>query len=274
MRGDLFRISHTARRDPAVEAWFADGNPHRLMARGWFQRMRRCGPDVREAIHDGCPVACVGDVAFGYVNAFTAHASVGFFRGATLPDPEGLLEGTGKAMRHVKLRPGRAIDERALSELIVAAYDDIRKRKGSTDMKKTSKATGAASSTEAGDWRVETLARVRDLILAADPEITEEVKWRKPSNNMRGVPVWERDGIVCTGETYKDKVKLTFARGAEVDDPAGLFNASLDGGTRRAIDIREGEKLDERAFKALIRAAVALNAGRATVRSRNTRPRR
>ena len=138
----------------------------------------------------------------------------------------------------------------------------------------TKKTARSAAVAHSNDWRVETLARVRDLIAAADPEITEEVKWRKPSNSMRGVPVWERDGIVCTGETYKDKVKLTFARGAEVDDPAGLFNASLDGGTRRAIDIREGETINERAFKALIRAAVAVNSGRATVRSRNTRARR
>jgi hypothetical protein len=109
-----------------------------------------------------------------------------------------------------------------------------------------------------GDWRAAMLQRVRALILAADPEIVEEVKWRKPSNPA-GVPVWSRGGIICTGETYKDKVKLTFAHGAALDDPAGLFNASLDAGTRRAIDIREGETLDESAFKALIRAAVALN---------------
>lgn len=109
-----------------------------------------------------------------------------------------------------------------------------------------------------GDWRNETLARIRSLITEADPDITETVKWRKPSNPA-GVPVWERGGIVCTGETYKDKVKLTFARGAAVDDPTGLFNASLDAGTRRAIDIREGDRIDPEAFKALIRAAVALN---------------
>jgi len=109
-----------------------------------------------------------------------------------------------------------------------------------------------------GDWRAAMLQRVRAMILAADPEIVEEVKWRKPSNPA-GVPVWSRGGIICTGETYKDKVKLTFAHGAALDDPAGLFNASLDAGTRRAIDIREGETLDESAFKALIRAAVALN---------------
>ena len=109
------------------------------------------------------------------------------------------------------------------------------------------------------DWRGEMLARLRALIKAADPDVTEEVKWRKPSNQMRGVPVWEHDGIICTGETYKEYVKLTFAKGASVPDPARLFNASLEAGTRRAIDIRQGDKLDAKAFKALIRAAVAVN---------------
>lgn len=111
------------------------------------------------------------------------------------------------------------------------------------------------------DWRSETLARVRKLIQEADPEIVEEVKWRKPSNPM-GVPVWERDGIICSGETYKDKVKLTFARGAALPDPSGLFNSSLDGNQRRAIDILDGDKINEKALKALIRAAVTLNMGR------------
>jgi hypothetical protein len=110
-----------------------------------------------------------------------------------------------------------------------------------------------------GDWRGTMLARVRALIKAADPDIVETVKWRKPSNGMRGVPVWEHDGIVCTGETYKNYVKLTFAHGAALDDPSGLFNASLEGSTRRAIDLHQGAAIDENAFKALIRAAVALN---------------
>ena len=110
-----------------------------------------------------------------------------------------------------------------------------------------------------GDWRGETLARVRSLIKDADPDVVEEVKWRKPSNSMLGVPVWEHDGIICTGETYKEVVKMTFARGAALEDPAGLFNSSLEGNTRRAIDIREGDKIDDKALKALIRAAVALN---------------
>ena len=115
-----------------------------------------------------------------------------------------------------------------------------------------------AKIAELGDWRGEAPARVRELIRDADPDIVEEVKWRKPGNPS-GVPVWEQAGILCTGETYKDKVKLTFANGAALQDPAGLFNSSLDGNTRRAIDIREGEEIDAAAFKALVRGAVALN---------------
>ncbi len=105
---------------------------------------------------------------------------------------------------------------------------------------------------ELGDWRGETLSRIRRAIKAAEPEVVEEWKWR-------GVPVWYSHGMICTGETYKDKVKMTFAKGASLDDPSGLFNSSLDGNTRRAIDIHEGESFDEEALKALIRAAVALN---------------
>ncbi len=110
----------------------------------------------------------------------------------------------------------------------------------------------------AQDWRAGTLAMIRQLIRETAPVITEEVKWRKPSNPA-GVPVWSRAGIICTGETYKDKVKLTFAKGALLDDPSKLFNASLDGNVRRAIDLGEGARIDEAAFQALIRAAVALN---------------
>ena len=125
------RLTGAVRRDPGVEAWFFDANdPLRLMTRIWFDRMRGCGADVRELLHDGCPVACVGDAAFGYVNAFKAHASVGFFHGATLADPAGLLEGEGKRMRHVKLRPGKELDDEALGDLIAAACDDIRRRLG------------------------------------------------------------------------------------------------------------------------------------------------
>ncbi|BCH26489.1 hypothetical protein MesoLjLc_64030 [Mesorhizobium sp. L-8-10] len=113
---------------------------------------------------------------------------------------------------------------------------------------------------ELGDWRGETLSRIRSLIRQADPGVVEEWKWR-------GVPVWYRDGMICTGETYKNVVKVTFAKGASLDDPAGLFNSSLDGNVRRAIDFREGETIDEEALKALVRAAIALNAPRKRGRS-------
>lgn len=128
-------------------------------------------------------------------------------------------------------------------------------------MKAAKKTTRKAPSPSAGDWRRETLARVRALIEETDPGAIEEAKWKKPSNPA-GVPTWSHDGVICTGETYRDKVKLTFARGASLKDPARLFNASLDAGTRRAIDIREGDKINATAFKTLIRAAAALNAGR------------
>ncbi len=119
------------------------------------------------------------------------------------------------------------------------------------------------------DWRGEILKAVRKLIHAADPEVLESVKWRKPSNSMLGVPVWSHEGIICTGETYKDKVKLTFAKGASLDDPGGLFNASLEGNTRRAIDIHAEEQLEAKAFKSLFRAAVDLNTGLAKARTRS-----
>lgn len=114
-------------------------------------------------------------------------------------------------------------------------------------------------TTDLKDWREQTLDRMRSLILEADPEMIEERKWRKPSNGMTGVPVWSHNGIVCTGETYKQVVKLTFARGASLSDPSHLFNSSLEGNTRRAIDIPEGEQVNARAFKALVKAAVARN---------------
>ena len=112
---------------------------------------------------------------------------------------------------------------------------------------------------DSGDWRDETLQRMRTLIMEADPNMIEERKWKKPSNNMTGVPVWSHDGIVCTGETYKNAVKLTFAQGAKIPDPSRLFNAGLEGGTRRAIDIHEGETVNASAFKTLVKAAVAHN---------------
>lgn len=126
---NILTLDDTLRHDLRIDAWFAAGiGPHRLMVREWFDRMRACGDDVREIFHDGCPVACVGEAPFAYVNAFKAHAAVGFFRGAELPDPARLLEGSGKHMRHMKLRPGNPFDADALRSLIVAAYADINRR--------------------------------------------------------------------------------------------------------------------------------------------------
>ena len=144
-------------------------------------------------------------------------------------------------------------------------------KQATTTMKKTKSGVGEekggdsfsqefdARIKELSDWRGETLARIRMFIKQADPQVVEEVKWRKPSNSMRGVPVWSHAGIICTGETYKNYVKMTFAKGASIPDPSGLFNSSLEGNTRRAIDFHEGDTIDEKALKALIRAAVALN---------------
>jgi hypothetical protein len=141
---------------------------------------------------------------------------------------------------------GKAVGEVSGREIVMAAKKKAAKN----------------STAPATDWRGDALGRIRALIDEAVPGVIEERKWKKPSKPS-GVPTWSRDGIICTGETYKDKVKLTFARGAALNDPARLFNASLDAGTRRAIDIAEGDTLNEKAFKALIKDAVALNTGRA-----------
>lgn len=129
MSTPLLRFTGAVARDPAVEAWLdaSPGERHAL-ARAWFAVMRQCGDEVRELLHDGCPVACLGDVPFGYVNVFSQHVNVGFFQGAVLRDPAGLLEGTGRFMRHVKLRPGRPVDADALTRLIHAAFADIKRR--------------------------------------------------------------------------------------------------------------------------------------------------
>jgi hypothetical protein len=128
---DIFRLPSATRHEPAIDAWLrAQRQDLRPLVETWFARMRQCGADVRELMHDGCPTACVGDAAFGYVNAFREHVNVGFFFGALLKDPARLLEGTGKRGRHVKLRPGREIDAAALSQLVETAYTDIKARLG------------------------------------------------------------------------------------------------------------------------------------------------
>ncbi len=128
---DIFRLPSAIRHEPAIDAWLrAQRQDLRPFVETWFARMRQCGPDVRELMHDGCPTACVGDAAFGYVNAFSDHVNVGFFFGALLKDPARLLEGTGKRGRHVKLRPGRETDSDALARLVESAYVDIKARLG------------------------------------------------------------------------------------------------------------------------------------------------
>ena len=129
MKADFLRFHGAVEHSPAIDAWMKERSGELgAMAQSWFDRMRRCGDEVRELLHDGCPTACLGDAAFGYVNVFTAHVNVGFFHGASLPDAARLLEGNGRFMRHVKLRPGMAVDEAGLSALIEAAYADIKGR--------------------------------------------------------------------------------------------------------------------------------------------------
>ncbi len=129
MRAQLLRFNGTVEHDPAIDAWMKEHKGELgAIAHAWFEAMRRCGDEVRETLHDGCPVACLGDVPFGYVNVFTSHVNVGFFHGASLPDPARLLQGTGKFMRHVKLRPGMTAHASALSKLIETAYSDIKAR--------------------------------------------------------------------------------------------------------------------------------------------------
>jgi hypothetical protein len=128
---DMLRFDGAVARDPAIDVWLGEqSDTLGPLARKWFEAMRKCGTDVRELMHDGCPTACVDDAPFGYVNVFTNHMNVGFFLGAELDDPKGLLEGSGKRMRHVKLRPGASIDAVALSALVDAAYSDIKMRLG------------------------------------------------------------------------------------------------------------------------------------------------
>lgn len=129
MRTELFRLNGAVERNPAIDVWLKEHSGELgAIAREWFDAMRRCGDEVRELLHDGCPVACLGDVPFGYVNVFTSHVNVGFYQGSSLPDPAHLLQGDGKFMRHVKLRPGVATNTAALMSLIEAAYSDIKDR--------------------------------------------------------------------------------------------------------------------------------------------------
>jgi hypothetical protein len=225
--------------------------------------------DTEESAHMGAPDFRVG----GRIFATLAHEHLGFGNLILSPELQQLLiaeapdvfqpvsGGWGRqGITHIRL--AEATPEQLLKGLQLAWNLRVQKNgksrtKGRSAMKPISK-----GSAELEDWRVETLSRVRTLILEADPEMTEDRKWQKPSNPA-GVLVWSHNGIVCTGESYKDKVKLTFAKGVSIADPSRLFNSSLEGNTRRAIDIHEGDQVDAVEFKTLVSAAVVLNAKKA-----------
>ncbi len=231
----------------------------------------RTVPDVRKAVKWNSPLYGVdGQGWFLGMHAFTKYLKVTFFNGAALrPLPPG--ESKNDDVRHYHIHEGQPVDEAQFAAWVKQAsrvpgwvtgasqqpaHSAMPKKKDTTMATPKDEKTPAQlieeRIAELGDWRGKTLARVRALIKAADPAVEETWKWR-------GVPVWEHAGIICTGEIYKAAVKLTFAKGAALADPKKLFNASLEGNARRAIDIHEGESIDETAFKELIRAAVALN---------------
>ena len=206
-------------------------------------------PNVRKAVKWNSPFYGIeGKGWFLSFHVFTRYVKVTFFRGTSLrPLPPGTS--THKDVRYLDIHEDDEIDDAQVASWVKQAaalpgWDPSAPREST--QKKT-------------DWRKDTLAHMRMLILDAVPEMIEERKWKKPSNPA-GVPVWSHNGIVCTGETYKNVVKLTFAKGASLPDPAHLFNSSLEGNTRRAIDIHEGDKIDARAFKALVKAAALQNA--------------
>lgn len=236
-------------------------------------RGRALGFDhAEDSAHMGAADFRVG----GHIFATLAHEHLGFGNLMLSPElqqsliaeaPEVFLPVSGgwgrRGATHIRL--AEATPEQLLRGLQIAWNLRVQKNGKSRPKGRSTPQLTSERIAEVGDWREVTLDRIRALILDADPEMTEERKWRKPSNPA-GVPVWSHNGIVCTGETYKKVVKLTFARGASIPDPSGLFNSSLEGNTRRAIDIHEGEDLDADAFKALVMVAVAQNGSPAAKR--------
>jgi hypothetical protein len=219
-------------------------------------------PDVRKAVKWNSPFYGIeGQGWFLSFHVFTRYVKVTFFRGTSLrPIPLGSSK--HKDVRYFDIHEGDELDEAQMTNWVkqAAALPGWIPSPAKVTNPRGHLVSKAKPNRDRGDWREETLDRMRALILDADPEMIEERKWRKPSNRMAGIPVWSHNGIVCTGEMYPKVVKLTFARGASIRDPSRLFNSSLEGNTRRAIDIREGEKVDAGAFKALVKAAVAENA--------------
>jgi hypothetical protein len=221
--------------------------------------------DAEESSHGGAADFRVG----GRIFATLAHEQLGYGNLMLSPELQQTLiaespdvfmpvsGGWGRmGITHVRLE--EATPEQLLKGLQLAWNLRAQKNGKSRTKERSAKKPISKGASKVGDWREETLGRMRALIIEADPEMIEERKWKKPSNPA-GVPTWSHNGLVCTGETYKDKVKLTFAKGASIPDPSGLLNSSLEGNTRRAIDIHEGEEIDADAFKALVVAAVAKN---------------
>jgi hypothetical protein len=225
-------------------------------------------PNVRKAVKWNSPFYGIeGQGWFLAFHVFTRYVKVSFFRGTSLrPVPPGASK--HEEVRYVDIHEDD-FDEAQMATWITqaAALPGWDPSQPAGPVRTPGKAKAKAGQRDRGDWREETLARMRALILQANPAMVEERKWKKPSNAMAGIPVWSHNGIVCTGETYAKVVKLTFAQGAKLPDPSRLFNSSLEGNTRRAIDIHEGETVDARAFKALVKAAVARNGPPAKKRS-------
>ena len=248
--------------DPPVQAYIAAlPGWKRAAGKRLDALITRAVPGVKKAVKWNSPFYGVeGKGWFLSFHAFTKYMKVVFFQGTSLrPLPP--VPSKSDGARYVHVHEDEEIDEAQLSAWVkqaaaIPGWDPS--------------APKAPKKPARGGWREETLERMRALIVDADPKMIEERKWKKPSNPA-GVPVWSHDGIVCTGETYAKYVKLTFANGAEVPDPKGLFNASLEGNMRRAIDIREGDTIDARAFKALVKAAVARNRAEAAKKAKKTR---
>ena len=231
-------------------------------------------PGVNKAVRWNTPFYGIeGQGWFLGFHCITKYIKVAFFRGTSL-HPLPPVESKQKDVRYFHVHEDDQLDEELVASWIEQASKlpgwsfnaDPTAKKAKTTMKNTKPSSTREKEGSASDWREETLARIRTLIKQADPDVVEEAKWKKPSNGMRGVPVWSHAGILCTGETYKNAVKMTFAKGASLPDPSGLFNSSLEGNARRAIDIHEGDKINEKALQALIRAAVALNTSKGTAR--------